>query len=74
MTKWKVWLLIALGILGSLVVWALLGRNVWKTTTAPVGSALPTSAAQERAMNDVCTCDTSGHKVSFVAVEPGRPA
>ena len=71
MTKWKVWLLIALGILGSLVVWALLGRNVWKTTTAPVGSALPTSAAQERAMNDVCTCGTSGHKVSFVAVEPG---
>jgi non-heme chloroperoxidase len=71
MTKWKVWLLIALGILGSLVVWAVLGRNVWKTTTAPVGSALPTSAAQERAMNDVCTCGTSGHKVSFVAVEPG---
>jgi pimeloyl-ACP methyl ester carboxylesterase len=61
---WKVWLLIALGILGSLVVWALLGRNVWKATTAPG------SATQERAMNDVCRCDTSGHKVSFVTVEP----
>ena len=49
MRKWKVWLLIALGILGSLVVWALLGRNV----------------------NNVCRCDISGHKVSFVTVEPG---
>ena len=29
MQKWKVWLLIALSILGSLVCWALLGRNVW---------------------------------------------
>jgi len=27
MGKWKVWLLIALGILGRLVAWALLGRN-----------------------------------------------
>jgi pimeloyl-ACP methyl ester carboxylesterase len=49
----KVWLLIALGILGSLVAWALLGRNVWNAT------------------NNVCRCDTSGHKVSFVTVEPG---
>ena len=71
MRKWKVWLLIALGILGSLVVWALLGRNTWNTTTAPVGSAAPGSATQERAMNNVCRCDTSGHKVSFVTVEPG---
>jgi hypothetical protein len=39
MGRWKVWLLIALGILGSLVIWALLGRNVWNVTTAPVGSA-----------------------------------
>jgi hypothetical protein len=23
-------------------------------------------------MNDVCGCDTSGHKVSFVTVEPLR--
>ena len=52
MRKWKVWLLIALGILGSVVVWALLGRNVWNATT------------------NVCACDTSGHKVSFVTVEP----
>ena len=29
MGKWKVWFLIALGILGSFVVWALLGRNLW---------------------------------------------
>jgi non-heme chloroperoxidase len=29
------------------------------------------SATQERAMNNVCRFDTSGHKVSFVAVEPG---
>jgi pimeloyl-ACP methyl ester carboxylesterase len=52
MRKWKIWLLIALGILGSLVVWALLGRN-------------------ERPLNNVCRCDTSRHKVSFVMVEPG---
>ena len=49
----KVWFLIVLGIVGSLVAWALLGRNVWNVT------------------NNVCRCDTSGHKVSFVTVEPG---
>jgi non-heme chloroperoxidase len=49
MRKWKICLLIALGVLASLVAWALLGRNV----------------------NNVCKCDTSGHKVSFVTVEPG---
>jgi pimeloyl-ACP methyl ester carboxylesterase len=69
MRKWKVWLLIAVGILGSLVAWALLSRNIWNATT-PVGSAAPGSVTQERAMNDVCRCDTSGHKVSFVTVEP----
>src|SRR6266699_7184535 len=53
MGKWKVWLLIALGILGGLIVWALVGRNTWN------------------AANNVCRCDTSGHKVSFVTVEPG---
>src|SRR5436309_6172854 len=52
MRNWKIWLLIALGILGTLVGWALLGRN-------------------ERQMNNVCRCDTSGHKVSLVTVEPG---
>ena len=67
---WKVWLLIALGILGSLVAWALLGRNVWNATTTSVGSAAPGSARQESA-NDVCRFDTSEHKVSFVTVEPG---
>jgi hypothetical protein len=71
MQKWKVWLLIAVGILGSLVIWALVGRSVWNATTAPVGLAAPGSATQDRAMNDVCRCDTSGHKVSFVTVEPG---
>jgi pimeloyl-ACP methyl ester carboxylesterase len=53
MRKWKVGLLIALGILGSLVVWALLGPNLWNAT------------------KNVCKCDTSRHKVSFVTVEPG---
>jgi pimeloyl-ACP methyl ester carboxylesterase len=71
MGKRKVWLVIALGILGSLVAWALLGRNVWNATTIPVGSAALGSATLERAMNNVCRCDTSGHKVSFVTVEPG---
>src|SRR5439155_1447667 len=52
MRNWKIWLLIALGILGTLVGWALLGRN-------------------ERQMNNVCRCDTSGHKVRLVTVEPG---
>jgi non-heme chloroperoxidase len=58
-------------ILGGLVAWALLGRNVWNATTTPVGSTAPGSATQERAIADVCRCDTSGHKVSFVTVEPG---
>jgi non-heme chloroperoxidase len=71
MGKWKVWLLIALGILGGLVAWALHGRNVWNVTTTPVGLAAPGSAKQEAAANDVCRCDTSVHKVSFVTVEPG---
>src|SRR5437762_1776469 len=71
MRKWKVWLLIVVGILGSLVAWALVGRNVWEATTARVRSAAPGSAIQERARNNVCSCDTSGHKVSFVTVEPG---
>jgi non-heme chloroperoxidase len=71
MRKWKVWLLIALGILGILVVWVLPGRNVWNATTAPVELAATGSATQERAMNNACGCDTSGHKVSFVTVEPG---
>jgi pimeloyl-ACP methyl ester carboxylesterase len=69
--KWKIWQLIALSILGILVVWALLGRNSWNVTTPSVGSAAPMSAPQERPKNNVCTCDTSGHKVSFVTVEPG---
>jgi len=71
MAKWKVWLLIALGILGSLVVWALTGRNVWNAITMSVGSNAPGSATQERAMKNACRCDTSGHKISFVTVEQG---
>ena len=59
MEKLKVWLLIALGVLGSLFAWVLLGRNVWHATSSSSGA------------NDVCGCDTSGHKVSFVTVEPG---
>src|SRR5947208_7364537 len=53
MWRRNVWLLIALGVLGGLVAWALTGRNVWNAT------------------NNVCRCDTSGQKVSFVTVEPG---
>ena len=53
MGKWKVWLLIALGIVGGLVAWTLLAGNLWTAT------------------KNVCKCDTSGHKVSFVTVEPG---
>jgi len=71
MEKWKVWFLIALGIVGSLVVWVLTGRNIWNATTVTVGSAAPGSATQDRSTNNVCKCDTSGHKVSFVTVEPG---
>jgi non-heme chloroperoxidase len=71
MEKWKVWFVIAPFILGSLVVGALLGPKVWNATAAAVGSAAPGSATREQAMNNVCRCDTSGHKVSFVAVEPG---
>ena len=59
MRKWKICLLIALGVVGSLAVWVLLGRNVWHVTSSSSGT------------NDVCRCDTSGHKVSFVTVEPG---
>jgi hypothetical protein len=50
MGKWKVWLVLALGVVGSLVVWALLGPNVWNTTTAPVGLAAPGLPTKERAM------------------------
>src|SRR5437667_4257498 len=71
MGKWKVWLLIVLRVLGSVRVWAVLGGNVWTAATAPVGSAASSSETQQRAMNNVCGCDTSGHKVSFVTVEPG---
>ncbi len=71
MGKWKVWLLIALGILGSFVAGTLLGPNVWNATTKPAGSAAPGSARREPAMNNVCRVDTSGHKISFVTVEPG---
>src|SRR5437867_10860906 len=71
MRKWKVWLLIAVGILGSLVAWALGGRKAGAATTARVRSAAAATAIQERARNSACSCDTSGHKVSFVTVEPG---
>ena len=71
MGKLKVWLLIALGILGGLVAGGLLGSKVWNATTTPVASAAPGSATRERAMNNVCGCDTSGHKVSFVTVDTG---
>lgn len=71
MRKWNIWLLIALGIPGSLVAGALLGPNVWNATTTPVASAAPGSATRQSAINKVCKCDTSRHKVRFVTVEPG---
>ena len=71
MRKWKIWLLIALGIPGSPASGALLNPNVWNATTTPVASATPGSATRQRAMNKVCRCDTSRHKVRFVTVEPG---
>jgi non-heme chloroperoxidase len=71
MRKWKVWLLIAMGILGSLVAGALLGPNVWNATTTQIGSAARGWATRERATSNACRCDTSGHKVRFVTVEPG---
>ena len=55
MRKGKAWLLTAAGILTGLVAGAGLGRYVWNPIT-PIGST---------------SCfDTSGHTVSFVAVEP----
>src|SRR5947207_9860562 len=59
MRKWKIWLLIGLGVVGSLAVWVLLSRNVWHAT----------SSSSET--NEVCRCDTSQHKASLVTVEPG---
>lgn len=60
MGKWKVWLLISLGILASH-----LGGKL------QAGSAATGSATQERAKNNGCKVDTSGHKVIFVTVESG---
>jgi hypothetical protein len=70
MRKWKIWLLIALGIPGSPVSGGLPGSNVWDATTTPVASAAPGSATRQRAMNKACRCDPSRHKVRFVTVEP----
>lgn len=71
MGKWRARLLIALAIPASVVAGLLLGRNVWNATTTPAGSAAPGSATHEPAMSSVCGTDTSGHRVSFITVEPG---
>jgi hypothetical protein len=64
----KAWLLIAAGTLTGLAAGAGLGRYVLNVLTTPVGSASP--ATQDNATNNVSCFDTSGHKVSFVTVEP----
>ena len=71
MGKWKLWLLIALGLLVNLVAGPLLGQNVWSARTTTVGTAPLHPAKQERPIKNVCRFDTSGHKVRMVTVEPG---
>jgi pimeloyl-ACP methyl ester carboxylesterase len=65
--KGKAWLLTAAGVLTGLVAGAGVGRYVWNPIT-PIGSTSP--MRQDNATNNVSCFDTSGHKVSFVAVEP----
>jgi len=66
--KEKIWLLAAAGILTGLVAGVGLGRYAFGLPTTPVESAGP--VAQDNATNNVNCFDTSGHKVSFVTVEP----
>jgi non-heme chloroperoxidase len=67
--KRTAWLLIAAGLLTGLVAGAGLGRYAWNAQPTPVGSTGPPK--QDDAANDVACFDTSGHKASFVTVEPG---
>lgn len=68
MGKGKAWLLIAAGMLTGLVAGAGLGRYAWNAPTTPVGSVNPVT--HDDATNSVSCFDTSGHRVSFVTVEP----
>ena len=68
MRKGKAWLLIAAGILTGLVAGAGLGRYVGNVPTTPIGSTSP--MRQGNVTNSVSCFDASGHKASFVAVEP----
>ena len=65
----KPWLWIAAGTLAGLVGGVALGRSAFRGPVAPVGSARPET--REDAADPVRGLDTSGHKVRFVAVEPG---
>jgi pimeloyl-ACP methyl ester carboxylesterase len=68
MKGWRTWLLIAAGTLTGLVAGAGLGRYVLKVPTTPVGSANP--ATHDNAADKAGCFDNSGHKVTFVTVEP----
>jgi pimeloyl-ACP methyl ester carboxylesterase len=67
--KGKAWLLIAAGTLIGLVAGIVFGRHVLNVPATPVASVDPVT--KDSATNNDSCCDTSGHKVSFVAVEPG---
>jgi non-heme chloroperoxidase len=64
----KVWLLVAAGTLFGLVAGAGLGRYVWNLPTTSAGPTSP--AAPDHATKQDCCVDISGHKTSFVTVEP----
>jgi hypothetical protein len=66
--SWKTCLLLAAGTLTGLVAVAALGRYVLNVPATPAGPG--GSTTQDNATNDVSCFDTSGHKVSFVTVEP----
>src|SRR5262245_44471931 len=71
MGKWKLWLLITMAVLVSLVDGIVIGRAVRTAETTTVDSATRSSAIPDSAINDGCKFDPSGHKVQFVTVEPG---
>ena len=69
MDNGRLLLRIAAGSLGVLVAGAGLGRSLLNAQTSPAGPAAPATPAAS--INNLNRFDTSGHKVSFVTVEPG---